>query len=321
MTATTKPSRRRRSLTARPWFPSALALWFAALFGLTSLVVPPALLERFVVAIGLDRVFAAAAPPLGETARLLIAVAASAVGEIVGLLVGRALARKPETVAAEAADESEAAWPPPERRAHERRFEAPRRPLFASEDLVLAEPEEAPAEPEAREDEPRPAADGSEPVAPLAPLSPLAAAPLEDLGPAQLTERLALALTARKDRGQGLPAGAGNRLGTLAGLERARLGGLTAEAQQDLADEDEDEDEEGTDESSYSSLLNIGPHRAAARLAEPEADEIDEGADEAEESEPVAVLRTAQSEVEDTDETDRALKSALDSLQRFSGSR
>jgi hypothetical protein len=336
MTTAAQTRRPRRKLTAQSWFPGALALWFAALFGLISLALPPEVLERAVVALRLDRVFAAAAPPLGETARLLIAVAAPTVGEIVGLLLGRALGgKRAAPVAMSDADQDEAcdeAWPPPERRAQERRFEAPRRPLFASEDLVLAdEPDEAVVEPtfdqpeealepacepvvEAAVDAPEAAS--AEPeletVAPVVALSPLAAAPLEDLGAAQLTERLALALTARKERGDGVPAGLGNRLGALAGLERARLGGWSEETSDDPeAVEDEDEDE-AVDEASYSSLLDIGPHRAGMRGEEPAIEDEESDADWP------APPRAADAE---PDETDRALKAALDSLQRFSGTR
>ena len=78
--AVSRTHRPRRSILAQTWFPGALGLWFAALLGLSSLVVAPAVLERAVLAVGLDRLFSAAAPPLGETARLLIAVAASALG-------------------------------------------------------------------------------------------------------------------------------------------------------------------------------------------------------------------------------------------------
>jgi len=178
-------ARRKRPLTSHRWFPAALALWFAALFGLTSLAVPPALLERAVLAVGLDRVIAAAAPPLGETARLLVALGLSSVGEIVGLLIGRALAarHRPKAVAGESA---EVARPRRKRDAHP--DAPPRKPVSASEDLdISAEAGFAPAEPATAVSTPL----VSEPVAHIA------AAPLETLGVVQLSERLALALQAR----------------------------------------------------------------------------------------------------------------------------
>src|SRR5690349_22709460 len=86
--------RKRRPLTAHRWFPALVALWFAALFGLCALAVPPALLERLVGALGVDRILPAAAPPLSDTVRLLIAAGLSSIGEIVGLLLGRALGER-----------------------------------------------------------------------------------------------------------------------------------------------------------------------------------------------------------------------------------
>lgn len=306
-------SRRRAALTARPWFPGALGLWFAALFGLSTLALPPETLERAMAAIGIDRMFAAAAPPLGETARLLIVAAVGTIGEIFGLLLGYALARRhrdaatgPVEVAVETAPEDIV------RPAFEHE---PRRPLSAAElvgtgledtspdepeppeeveDRELAEPVEAvawtPSEPAAppvyvppppfvapappservtRDEAFEPA---PPPQAPSPP--PLAAAPLDGLGSPQLTERLAMALAARKERGDGVP---GNRLGALAGLERARLGGWSEDASGE-AEEEIEEDEQPGDESGYSSLLDIGRHhlRHASEMSDVDEDEDDE---------------------------------------------
>ena len=194
-------ARRKRPLTAHRWFPAAVALWFAALFGLVSLAVPPTLLERLVLALGLDRVLAAAAPPLGETARLLVAAGMSTIGEVLGLLVGRALAARHR---AEVADQM------PPRRARDAHPDAPpRKPVSAHEDLA------APAE-----------ASSIEPPATIpAPISTasaeIASAPLETLGVVQLSERLALALQARRPEarfGEG-PHGEA-RVAALASLQR-----------------------------------------------------------------------------------------------------
>src|SRR5262245_31483284 len=76
-----------------PLFAPGVALWFAALFGLSSLAVRTTLLEAIVQAIGLPALIPAAAPPLGMTARVLIACAMTLVGAGIGLLVGRAIAR------------------------------------------------------------------------------------------------------------------------------------------------------------------------------------------------------------------------------------
>ena len=184
--------RRKRPLTSHRWFPGAIALWFAALFGLCSLALPPALLEHLVVAVRLDQVFAAAAPPLGETARLLMAMAMSSVGEIAGLLLGRRLARRHRpTVAAEPQAPAETAPPPVE-------F-APRKPVSASEELAPIERELAGEVPEnlaahaAAEPSVAPETLAARPVLP-----DIATAPLESLGVVQLSERLALALQARR---------------------------------------------------------------------------------------------------------------------------
>jgi hypothetical protein len=183
--------RKRRPLTAHRWFPAMVALWFAALFGLCALAVPSALLERLVGALGLDRLFPAAAPPLGETARLLIAAGLSSVGEIIGLLLGRAIGarHRPKPQPAEVASEPH----------EESKFiDEPRKPLCANEDLVGWDGAPEPiVEPEAE-------------IAPLAaavcPATPtIASVPLESLGVVQLSERLALAMRARREPPKAAP--------------------------------------------------------------------------------------------------------------------
>jgi hypothetical protein len=77
-------------VSTHPAFPAIVALWFAALLGIGSLVLPVALIERLVSVTGLAAVFPVAAPPLGFTARAGIALG----GAIAGALVGLALARK-----------------------------------------------------------------------------------------------------------------------------------------------------------------------------------------------------------------------------------
>ena len=81
-------SPKQSSIVAHPWFPKVIGLWFAALFGLCSLALAPELLERIVTTLGIDRIVPAAAPPLGQTARLLLALGMAGVGEIAGLLIG-----------------------------------------------------------------------------------------------------------------------------------------------------------------------------------------------------------------------------------------
>ena len=144
-TATAQPqdvAPARASIVAHPWFPKLIGLWCAALFGLCSLALAPAMLERIVSTLGIDQIVPAAAPPLGQTARLLLALGLSGVGEIVGLIIGRRLAAShvPQTVrqrglrsASSEATESEGA---PILRDRDRHPDAPaRKPLSASSDL------------------------------------------------------------------------------------------------------------------------------------------------------------------------------------------
>lgn len=103
-------------------FAPALALWFGALFGLSSLAVRTVLFEQLVVATRLDQIVPAAAPPLGHAARLLLALGFAVVGALVGWMVGRALATLPagkipgldEDFVATPFDPARPDWYPPE---------------------------------------------------------------------------------------------------------------------------------------------------------------------------------------------------------------
>ena len=70
-----------------------VVIWFGALFGLASLAIRPALLERLVSAAGIDLLVPMAAAPLGTTARLLVALMMTLLGCVVGAIVGRGLAK------------------------------------------------------------------------------------------------------------------------------------------------------------------------------------------------------------------------------------
>ena len=84
-------------ITANPLFPAVVALWFGALFGLGSLAVRPSLLEDLVLQSHIDLVIPAAAPPLGVTARILLALLLAAIGAVLGIALARRLTReKPE---------------------------------------------------------------------------------------------------------------------------------------------------------------------------------------------------------------------------------
>ena len=82
-----------KPITSHPLFPAVVALWFGALFGLGSLAVRPSLIEGLVMKSHLDLVVPAAAPPLGITARILIALVLAALGAVIGLLIVRRITR------------------------------------------------------------------------------------------------------------------------------------------------------------------------------------------------------------------------------------
>lgn len=79
-------------VSAHPAFPVIVALWFAALFGIGSMVLPLQMFEGFAVSSGLADAYAAAQPPLGATARIMIAVVGAAVGALAGLFLARKVA-------------------------------------------------------------------------------------------------------------------------------------------------------------------------------------------------------------------------------------
>lgn len=177
--------RKHPPLAAHRGFAIIVALWCAAVLGLSSLALAPAVLERLVAATQLDRLLPAAAPPLGQTARLALALGLAALGGLIGWAFGARLSARARRARApfEAATIDE----PPHLRARDRHPDAPARwPLSASSELDLEDPVVA------------------DPVAPeplAAPVrrapSPLAAASLDSLGLAQLTERLAIAMCER----------------------------------------------------------------------------------------------------------------------------
>ncbi|MEN7538082.1 hypothetical protein [Aurantiacibacter flavus] len=87
-------------ISAHPAFAVIVALWFAALLGIGSLILPIAVIERLVVASGLPSILSAAQPPLGFTARAGIALAATVAGGIIGLIVALQVARSHRTAIA-----------------------------------------------------------------------------------------------------------------------------------------------------------------------------------------------------------------------------
>ncbi|MEQ1499012.1 MAG: hypothetical protein ABL914_10160 [Novosphingobium sp.] len=83
----------RKPITSHQLFPAVVALWFGALFGLGSLAIRPSLIENLVLSSRLDLMVPAAAPPLGVTARIIIALVLAAIGAMAGAVLARRLIR------------------------------------------------------------------------------------------------------------------------------------------------------------------------------------------------------------------------------------
>jgi hypothetical protein len=90
-------------ISTHPAFPAIVALWFAALLGLGSMVLPIALFENLSTVTGIAALVPSAEPPLGFTARAVIALAGAFGGAAIGLLLARQVARshtpKPRSLA------------------------------------------------------------------------------------------------------------------------------------------------------------------------------------------------------------------------------
>jgi hypothetical protein len=96
-----KPSRKApksKPVTQHQLFPAVVALWFGALFGFGSIAVRPSLLEELVIKSRIDLLVPAAAPPLGMTARMLVALVMAALGAVIGTAIARRLARPRQEV-------------------------------------------------------------------------------------------------------------------------------------------------------------------------------------------------------------------------------
>lgn len=85
----TATKRKPQPITAHPMFPFVTGLWLATGLGFGSFALAPALLEGPVVALGIPALVPAAAPPLGFTARALVALIMLIVGAVAGYMIGR----------------------------------------------------------------------------------------------------------------------------------------------------------------------------------------------------------------------------------------
>lgn len=80
------------SISSHELFPAIVAVWFATLFGLGFLVLPPVLLERAADASHIAALVPAAAPPLGLTAHILLSSVAGVFGAVLGFAIARRVA-------------------------------------------------------------------------------------------------------------------------------------------------------------------------------------------------------------------------------------
>lgn len=88
-----KTKRKSAPVSSHRLFPAIVALWFAALFGLGSLAIRPTLIESFVLAAHIDTLVPAAAPPLGVTARILLALVLAVLGGLAGAAIAKRITR------------------------------------------------------------------------------------------------------------------------------------------------------------------------------------------------------------------------------------
>jgi hypothetical protein len=114
-----------KPITSNPLFPAVVGLWFGALFGLGSLAVRPSLIEDLVLRSRIDLIVPAAAPPLGVTARILLALLLAAAGTLIGLILARRLARPKIEVKERSRGAREFAATPTRNRARDAHPDAP----------------------------------------------------------------------------------------------------------------------------------------------------------------------------------------------------
>jgi len=81
-----------QGITHHPLFATVVPVWLAATFALSTLAVRGELIEQIVLSARLDLILPMATPPLGTTARLLLAVAFGLVGALLGWAAVRVLA-------------------------------------------------------------------------------------------------------------------------------------------------------------------------------------------------------------------------------------
>jgi hypothetical protein len=131
----------RHPITSHHLFPVGIALWFGALFSLSSLAVRADLFDQIVFASHFDALLPAAAPPLGHLARLLLALGFGAIGLLLGICVARLAVKLSGATAVPNTAPSGPAPEPFRVRARDAHPDAPaRRPVSARDELPDAAP-------------------------------------------------------------------------------------------------------------------------------------------------------------------------------------
>ena len=92
-TGTSKTGTSRKPVAAHPLFPAVLALWFAALLGLSCLAVRPALLDVLLFRYGLAALVGDAGAATGLPDQVVLALALSALGLLIGTTAARLMRR------------------------------------------------------------------------------------------------------------------------------------------------------------------------------------------------------------------------------------
>ncbi|WP_296678419.1 hypothetical protein [Novosphingobium sp.] len=125
-----------KPITANPLFPAVAALWFGALFGLSSIALRVSVIESLVRMTMIDLVVPAAAPPLGLTARILIALLMAAIGALVGASIAKRIARPKSEKRERSRNARSVETDAPQAAGRDNHTDAPaRRPIFAHEEL------------------------------------------------------------------------------------------------------------------------------------------------------------------------------------------
>ncbi len=313
-------------ISSHPAFPAIVALWFGALLGIGSLIVPAAVFEQMFAISGLIEIVPATRAPLEFTAQLGIAGAGTALGALAGLLLARKVAGARLRQGRSTGSEDNFPWAKP--------------PICALEELgahSLDQPveEEGPVEQ---------ATDESVDVAPQAfaqnpPIGmsaeQLIRGPLDELGIVQLVERFALALQQRPAsalHAQKAASAVALPAPDLPNEDARHAEGATGWKTAFATGEPEDDDAE---EEEFSSLLNLRKASACPRkgVELPEDEDSDPTETVAvfprQEGDPgrrkftapvaVPAVERQTSEKGIAADTERTLRGALEQLQKMSG--